>query len=244
MVCRSLLLKLEANDHIKLPPRRRLPQQLRPKSPGKTELFPDDTFFADDTTVVQVPLKALYPLSPMQVRRTEAEPLYRHLIDRYHYLGYTQPVGEHLKYIIYCADRPIACISFSSAPRHIGSRDRFIGWNQHIRRRNINLLAYNIRFLILPWVRVPHLASHILGLIARRISHDWQQMYNHPLYFLETFVDTERFAGTCYKAANWTYLGVTTGRGKNDQTHRKNRSIKAIWGFPLIKNFREKLCHG
>jgi hypothetical protein len=112
-----------------------------------------------------------------------------------------------------------------------------------IRRNNIHLLAYNTRFLILPWVRVPHLASHILGLTARRISEDWQQMYNHPLYFLETFVDTERFAGTCYKAANWIYLGVTTGRGKNDMTHQKNRSIKAVWGLPLAKDFREKLCH-
>lgn len=244
MVCRSLLLKLEINDHIKLPPRRNLPQQLRPKSNSQTELFPDNAICSDDTSAVQVAIKSLFPLSAIQVRRTKAEPLYKHLIDRYHYLGYTQPVGEHLKYIIYSQDRPIACISFSSAPRHIGSRDGFIGWDQHTRRRNINLVAYNTRFLILPWIRVPHLASHVLGLIARRISHDWQQMYNHPLYFLETFVDTERFRGTCYKAANWTYLGVTTGRGKNDQTHKKNRSIKAVWGLPLVKDFREKLCHG
>lgn len=244
MVCRSLLLNLEGAGHICLPARRGIPPQLRVKTKIQTELFPDNTFCSDDTSAVKVPVKSLFPLSVNQVRRTKAEPLYKHLIDRYHYLGYTQPVGEHLKYIIYSQDRPIACISFSSAPRHIGSRDRFIGWDQLTRRRNINLVAYNTRFLILPWIRVPHLASHVLGLIARRISHDWQQMYNHPLFFLETFVDTDRFLGTCYKAANWSYLGVTTGRGKNDQTHKKNRSIKAVWGLPLVKDFREKLCHG
>lgn len=243
MVCRSLLLKLENAGHIKLPPRRGLPPQLRVKSNCQTDLFSDSVFITDDTSAIHVPIRSLYPLSIIQVRRTNAESLYKHLVNQYHYLGYTQPVGEHLKYIIYCANRPVACISFSSAPRHIGSRDRFIGWDQQIRRNNIHLLAYNTRFLILPWVRVPHLASHILGLTARRISEDWQQMYNHPLYFLETFVDTERFAGTCYKAANWIYLGETTGRGKNDMTHQKNRSIKAVWGLPLAKDFREKLCH-
>jgi len=237
MVCRSLLLKLETAGHIALPPRRGLPPQLKGKPNRQTELI------LDDASPLHSPLRTILPLSTVQVRRTKAESLYKHLINRYHYLGYTQPVGEHLKYVVYCAHRPIACISFGSAPRHIGSRDRFIGWDQHTRRRNIHLLAYNTRFLILPWVRVPHLASHILGLIGRRISNDWQQLYNHPLYCLETFVDTERFAGTCYKAANWIYLGVTTGRGKNDMTHRCNRSIKAVWGFPLVKDFREKLCH-
>lgn len=238
MVCRSLLLKLEATGHIALPPRRRLPPQFRKKPNRQIEPI------IDDSSELYGPLRDILPLSAIQVRRTQDEPLYKHLINRYHYLGYTQPVGEHLKYIIYCAHRPIACIAFGSAPRHIGSRDRFIGWDPKIRRCNIHLLAYNTRFLILPWVRVPHLASHILGFIARRISKDWQQLYHHPLYCLETFVDTERFAGTCYKAANWIYLGDTTGRGKNDMTHRKNRSIKAVWGYPLVKDFREKHCHG
>lgn len=238
MVCRSILLKLEAAGHINLPPRRGLPPQLR----NKTNVLQTEFFF-DDTSALSGSLRAILPVKIVQVRRTKAEPLYKHLVNEYHYLGYTQPVGEHLKYIIYCAQRPIACIAFGSAPRHIGSRDRAIGWDQHTRRRNIHLLAYNTRFLILPWVHIPYLASHILGLIARRISQDWQQLYHHPLYYLETFVDTERFAGTCYKAANWIYQGDTTGRGKNDLTHRKNRSIKAVWGYPLVKDFRKKLCH-
>jgi hypothetical protein len=198
----------------------------------------------DDTTPLVGTVKQLGSLSIQQVRRTNAEKLYRHLINNYHYLGYCQPVGEHLKYVIYSANRPLACIAFSSAPRHIGCRDRFIGWDQNIRRKNISLIAYNTRFLILPWIRVPHLASHILGQMSRRICSDWQTVYNHSIYYLETFVDTERFAGTCYKAANWIYLGETTGRGKNDHTYKQNRSIKAVWGYPLTADFREKLLRG
>jgi hypothetical protein len=162
-------------------------------------------------------------------------------LAQYHYLGYTQPVGEQLKYIVYSQNRPIACLSWSSAARHLGCRDRFIGWSQYQRRNNLYLMVYNSRFLILPWIRVPHLASHILGRMSRILVTDWQAIYNHPIYYLETFVDKDRFAGTCYNAANWIYLGDTTGRGKNDHTHRPNRSIKAVWGYPLDKQFRIRL---
>ena len=131
---------------------------------------------------------------------------------------------------------------YSSAPRHIGCRDRFIGWPAAVRRQNIHLIAYQSRFLILPWVHVSYLASHLLGRIARLLPADWQRIYHHPVYFQETFVDPERFKGTCYQAANWLYLGKTTGRGKNDQTKKPNRSIKAVWGYPLCRDFRAKLC--
>ena len=124
------------------------------------------------------------------------------------------------------------------------SRDKFIGWPADTRKKNLNLIAYNSRYLILPWIQVEHLASHLLGRIAKVLPVDWERIYNHPIYFLETFVDTERFKGTCYKAANWIYLGKTTGRGKNDQTHKPNRSIKAVYGYPLSKDFRKVLCHG
>ncbi|MEA1923248.1 MAG: DUF4338 domain-containing protein, partial [Pseudomonadota bacterium] len=140
----------------------------------------------------------------------------------------------------YAHERPIAALAWSSAPRHIGSRDRFIGWSPTERVKHLHLLAYNSRFLILPWIRIPHLASHILGQMTKILVLDWQRIYSHPIYYLETFVDKTRFAGTCYKAANWVYLGDTTGRGKNDQTKKANRSIKAVWGYPL-KNFREQL---
>jgi len=176
------------------------------------------------------------------VRRTVLEPLCNSLIDRYHYLGYVQPVGEHLKYLVFAQQRPVACVIFSSAPRHLGCRDRFIGWPPQVRRQNIHLLAYQSRFLILPWVRVAYLASHLLGRLAKVLADDWQRLYLHPVYFLETFVDLERFPGTCYKAANWLYLGQTTGRGKDDQTHQPNRSLKATFGYPLCRDFRRRLC--
>jgi Domain of unknown function (DUF4338) len=131
--------------------------------------------------------------------------------------------------------------AWSSAPRHLGSRDRFIGWQAKARLANIGLLAYNTRFLVLPWVSVPHLASHILGRMARTLSVDWQRLYGHPIYYLETFIDPQRFAGTCYRAANWKVLGVTTGRGKDDLTHKANRPIKQVLGYPLVKDFRQRL---
>jgi len=176
------------------------------------------------------------------VRRTPLETLCNSLIHQYHYLGYVQPVGEHLKYLVSFQNRPVACLIFSSAPRHIGCRDRFIGWTPPVRRQKLHLLAYQSRFLILPWVRVSHLASHLLGRLSKVLAEDWQRLYQHPVYFLETFVDLERFRGTCYQAANWIYLGQTTGRGKDDQTHLPNRSRKAVFGYPLCRDFRRRLC--
>ncbi|UCC32528.1 MAG: DUF4338 domain-containing protein [Phycisphaerales bacterium] len=184
----------------------------------------------------------MLPLDIRQVRRSSDESLFDSLIETHHYLGYTQPVGEHLKYLIWADGVPAACLAWSSAPRHLGCRDRFIGWSTEVRRRNIRLIAYNLRFLILPWAKVPHLASHILGRMARVLPQDWARIYGHPVYFLETFVDPERFRGTCYRAANWVVLGRTTGRGKDDLTHRPNRSIKEVWGYPLSKHFRRQLC--
>jgi hypothetical protein len=178
-----------------------------------------------------------------EVRRQEGEDIFEALIEKHHYLGYTQPVGEHLKYLVRARGEPVACVVWGSAPRHIGCRDRYIGWSKEARKQNVHLLATNQRFLILPWVKVPHLATHILGQVTRRLSADWEKLYNHPIYFVETFVDTERFRGTCYQAANWVNLGRTTGRGKDDVFNRgPNRSIKDVYGYPLTRKFREKLC--
>ena len=151
-------------------------------------------------------------------------------------------IGEHLKYLVCAAGRPIAWLAWSSAPRHLGARDRFIGWSAEARRRNIRFLAYNPRYLILPWVRVPHLASHVLGQMARRLAADWEQVYGHPIYFLETFVDPDRYRGTCYRAANWVVMGRTTGRGKNCPTQRPNRPLKEVLGYPLTPHFRRLLA--
>jgi hypothetical protein len=237
MVCRGLMLALHRAGHIQLPAKKMTPSNPLAKRRGPRKI-------AIDRRPIEGQLSTIKPLWFKQVRRTDAETLFNSLLAQYHYLGYTQPVGEHLKYIVYSQDRPIACLSWSSAARHIGCRDRFIGWTQRQRRVNLHLMAYNSRFLILPWVRVPHLASHILGRMSRILPTDWQATYHHRVYYLETFVDKERFAGTCYNAANWICLGDTTGRGKNDQTHRPNRSIKAVWGYPLDKRFRAHLAAG
>jgi hypothetical protein len=194
-----------------------------------------------DKSPVRGSVSTLGPIEFLQVRRTGRESVFNSLIETYHYLGYTQPVGEHLKYMIYAQGQPVACFAWSSAPRHLGPRDRFIGWSAEARKNNIHLVAYNSRFLVLPWVEVRYLASHLLGRMAKMLSGDWERMYGHSVYFLETFVHTERFKGTCYRAANWIHLGQTTGRGKNDQTHKSNRPLKDVLGYPLHKRFRQLL---
>lgn len=228
------MLELERAGHIRLPEKKSNPDNpfIYRRKPCEVKV---------DQTPIDTELSQIRPLEFRQVRRTSSEKLLNSLIEHHHYLGYCHPVGEQLKYIVFSQQRPIACLAFSSAPRHIGSRDKFIGWSPENRRKHIHLIAYNTRFLILPWVRVRHLASHILSRMAKILSQDWQRVYSHPIYYLETFVDKERFEGTCYKAANWIYLGDTTGRGKNDHTHRVNRSIKAVWGLPLASDFRTLL---
>jgi hypothetical protein len=234
MVCRSLMLQLHRAGLIELPPIVRvMPNPLAQRTaPARIEV---------DTQPLQARLGEIQPLALRQVRRTPQEALFNSLIAQYHYLAYTQPVGENLKYVVYAHERPIACCAFSSAPRHLGSRDRFIGWGREARLKNIHLIAYNTRYLILPWVKVEHLASHLLGRIAQVLARDWQRVYGHPIYFLETFIDPSRFRGTCYRAANWIYLGDTTGRGKDAPTHQPNRSVKQVLGYPLTKDFRQRL---
>jgi hypothetical protein len=235
MVCRGLMLELHRAGLIELPPQRR-----RPRNPLAERKRPAPVSI--DPTPLRARLGEIQPLEFRLVRRTPEEPLFNGLIERYHYLGYTQPVGEQLKYLVYGQGRPLACLAWSSAPRHLGPRDRFIGWSAAARRHNIHLVAYNPRFLVLPWIEVPHLASHVLGRIAQRLSADWQRLYRHPIYFVETFVDPARFRGTCYRAANWIVLGRTTGRGKDAPTKQPNRPLKEVWGYPLAKRFRELLA--
>jgi hypothetical protein len=233
-VCRGLMLELHRAGQITLPAARWMAK--RPPSRRTPPAHVD---------VVSIPLVA--PLSEIgaveiqQVRRTPDEAVVNSLIEQHHYLGYVHPVGEHLKYLVTARGQPIACFCWSSAPRHLGPRDRYLGWSQGARKANIRYVAYQSRFLILPWVRVPHLASHLLGRMSRRLSGDWECVYAHPIYFTETFVDPSRYRGTCYRAANWTYLGMTTGRGKDDRTVRPNRPLKQVLGYALVKDFRERL---
>lgn len=234
MVCRGLMLELWRAGHIELPAVRR-----RPPNPLSVRTRPQP--IALDPTPLQGSLQDLPPLTFCQVRRTPQESLFNSLLQSHHYLGYSQPVGEQLKFMVYAGTRPVALFAWSSAPRHLGPRDRFIGWSASTRRQNIGAIAYNTRYLILPWVKVEHLASHLLGRMTRELSAAWSQVYDHPVYFAETFIDPTRFRGTCYRAANWIELGQTQGRGKDDLTHRPNRSLKTILGLPLCRDFRERL---
>jgi uncharacterized protein DUF4338 len=234
MVCRGLMLGLERAGYIELPPirfkvRNHLAERERPEP------------VVPDNRPIHGPFNELGPIEFQQVRRTSQEPLFNSLMEQYHYLGYEQPVGEHLKYLVSSNGQVIACLAWCSAPRHLASRDRFIGWSAESRKRNVHLLAYNTRFLILPWVHVPHLASHILGRMAKLVLRDWQQLYAHPIHWLETFVDPARFKGTCYRAANWIPLGRTTGRGHNALTKKATQTVKELLGLPLTPRFRELL---
>lgn len=236
MACRELLLRLERTKLVELPSRRN-------GSRGGPKGIRAIQIPLHSKEPILASLSDLLPIEIKMVRGTGWDPFYKGLIHTYHYLGYCQTVGEHLKYIVFHKDRPLACIGWGAAAWKVASRDRFIGWSYADRDRNIHLIAQNTRFLILPWVRVPSLASHILGKMARIIPQDWQRIYNHTIVLLETFVDTTRFLGTCYKAANWIHIGSTKGRGKWDIHKQYSVPVKAIFVYPLVKNFREVLTH-
>lgn len=235
MVCRSLLLQLHRAGHLELPAKRMSPPNNVVARPA-----PAPSLLRWERPR-ECRLDELGELTIRQVRRTAEEALFGQLLAAHHYLGYTQPVGEHLKYLVFAGDAPVAALAWSSAPRHLAARDRFIGWSPAVRRRQLHLIAYNTRFLILPWVKVPHLASHLLGRMARRISADWQALYAHPIHLLETFVDPARFRGVCYRAANWVALGLTSGRGHNARTSRRDQPRKELWVYPLRPDFRQRL---
>ena len=234
MLCRGAMLALHRAERISLPPPRWKTVNNAVRHRGAKEVQLDQTGIA-------MTLKELGPIEMHQVRKTPDEVLVNGLLHTHHYLGYTRPVGEHLKYLFVARGRPVACAAWCSAPRHLRPRDRFIGWSMEARRRNVRLLAYNTRFLVLPWVKVPHLASHLLGRMARSLARDWEGVYGHPVVYLETFVDPARNRGTCYRAANWVFLGRTTGRGNNAPTMKPRVPVKEILGLPLHHRFRQIL---
>jgi len=236
MAARTLLLKLERAGHFRLPRRRT----------NTSHGFHDRIvpLVAHTTEPIRDKLRMLQPLAVSVVTPgTEALRLFNCLLHRYHYLGHRNTVGENLRYLV-CdrLGRPVACALFGSAAWKCAARDAWIGWDRGTRERNLQGLTNNTRFLVLPWVMVPHLASHVLGLIARRIRADWQSKYGHPIHALETFVDRDRFRGTCYQAANWVRLGSTQGRTRNDRNHCIRTSVKDVYFYPLSPNFRKELC--
>lgn len=230
MACRSMLLKLESRGLISLPARRRAPVN------GLRNRESTGVFHAN--TPIHGPLSALRPVSVQLVHDGEGLALFRFLLREYHYLGYRNSVGENLKYLVRDRDdRPIACLLFGSAAWRSAPRDTLLGWDDKSRRHNLPLVTNNTRFLVLPWVRVPCLATHVLGLVQRRVAADWIVKYGHPVVLLETFVDSERFRGTCYRAANWLYVGRTSGRSRNDRHHKLKVVPKDIYVFPLRRDF-------
>jgi hypothetical protein len=235
MACRSLLLKLEAKGYITLPARSAFPLNgLQHRS------IPD---INPDKTPIAVSLRDLLPLSIEVVRDKDSSSLFCHLLSHYHYLGYRVTVGENMKYLIKDKfGRPLSCVLFGSAAWKVACRDGYVGWTKECRERNLFLVTNNMRFLVLPWVRVAHLASHILGRIARRIRKDWVLRYGHPVVFLETFVDTSRFRGTCYRAANWQCVGRTKGRSRNDRYNDLRVPVKDVYLYPLTPHVREILA--
>lgn len=237
MACRTLLLKLEKRGLIVLPPRLR-----SPVNAARNSSLP---LIEHNQTPIAGSLRDVTPLSLRTIAENTDELLFfKSLIVQHHYLGLRTCVGENIKYLIKDnTGRPLACALFGSAAWKCAARDTFIGWESACRERNLFLLTNNTRFLVLPWVRVPCLASHILSRITRRIRADWQAKYGHPLSALETFVDRDRFRGTCYQAANWVRVGQTQGRTRNDRYSRIRVSIKDVYVCPLVKNFRGELCH-
>jgi hypothetical protein len=242
MAARTLLLKLEQRGWINLPARRRTPSnRMRHKR------LPELDLAAPQASVTEA-LRALLPLVINECSRAEGAPGQRALFDallhHHHYLSHRSSVGENLQYLVRDAQaRPLACVLFGAAAWQCAARDRYLGWDSAVRAQNLHLIANNTRFLILPWVQVAHLASHVLGRIAQRLSGDWQAKYGHPIYLLETFVQRDRFRGTAYRAANWVRVGQTKGRTRQDRADGTwhQSAIKDVYLYPLHRRFRQHL---
>jgi hypothetical protein len=236
MAARTLLLKLERAGLIQLPERRGA------SSNGSRNRTPP--LVAHGTDSIRCALRDLMPLRVSIVEPGSADlRLFNCLLSRYHYLGHRNTVGENIRYLARdCTGRPVGCALFGSAAWKCAARDTWIGWDRGRREANLGFLTNNTRFLVLPWVTVPHLASHLLATLARRVRADWQAKYGHPVHALETFVESDRFKGTCYRAANWLRLGSTQGRTRNDRNHCLRATVKDVYLYPLSPDFRRELC--
>lgn len=240
MAARTLLLKLAARGWIALPARRQVPNnRMRSQWMLPLALLPDAAPIVGELGPL-LPL-TLCEVSPAQRRDERA--LFDALLHHHHYLSHGGSIGENLRYLVRERQgRPVACVLFGAAAWQCRARDEFVGWDAATRQRRLGYVANNSRFLLLPWVHVPHLASHLLGRVARRLSEDWRHKYGHPLYLLETFVDTSRFQGRCYQAAHWIPVGQTTGRTRQNKTPIPQAPPKAVWLLPLREDFRQALC--
>ena len=234
----SLLIKLEKRGLIRLPARRRPPPKrvIRPPDPELPWPNPDPI----TQTIQELLPLSLEPLSTKQPRYA----LLAQYLTRYHYLGLRRSVGENMAYLAHDRQgRDVACALFGAAAWRVNPRDEFIGWDESTRAARLSWITNNVRFLILPWVRVPHLASHLLARLSRRLAVDWQAKYGHPVYLIVPFVDRSRVQGTCYRAANWICVGQTQGRSRQDRDRTLRVPVKDVHLYPLVPDFREKLCH-
>jgi hypothetical protein len=232
--CRDVLRALDAAGKIKLPEK-----LMHGRSKGGAEQF---ALMLHSMSPVEAALADLAPLVFEVVSGKGKLAEFKSYIAQHHYLGYDRSIGENIKYFVHSKDGvPLACLMFGSASWSCKPRDVHVGWDNAQRKSALRYVTNNSRFLIYPWVRVPHLASHILSQTCRRISSDWELKYGHPLFMLETFVECGRFKGTSYKSANWECVGKTAGMGRNCKTAVGVLPIKDIYIYPLHKRYREKL---
>jgi hypothetical protein len=269
--CRDVLLRLEAAGLIELPPRRREKANYKkfdlrlacPSGEAQTELFFDIDPAAAcpsgagpltglpghrqagghlSTSVLEGHVTDYGPLAAMMVRNSALEPLWDAVVQKHHYLGCPTIVGSYLKYLIYLDGTVAACLGWGSAAWKVRCRDEYIGWTPTQREERLCHVVNNVRFLILPWVRVTHFASKALSLGMRQVAEDWPKHFGYPVYLLETFVDTRRFRGTCYKATNWRYLGHTRGSAKRGAAYVHHGHSKAVFVYPLVRNVQQRLA--
>jgi len=236
MAARTVLLKLEQRGWVRLPERRMSSpnrHRLSAPAPRDWDRRPITGSLAELSSV------GIEEVSEARAAREEL----RAALASFHYLGYRAPAGENLQYVVRdTAGRLLAGVVFAGAAWKCAARDRWIGWSRGQREAQLNQIANNVRFLLLPWVGVPHLGSWILGALGRRIAGEWEAKYGHRVVLLETFVERDRFAGTCYRAANWRRVGETTGRSRADRHRTLQVPVKELYVCPLRSDFREVLC--
>jgi hypothetical protein len=231
MSCRVAMLRLERSGLIRLP---------EPKKKQGVVKGIARTLLAEPKADIH--LQAGEAVLSLEAVDRQSAPLFNELIDRYHYLGYRRTGGAQMRFFVHAKGESVALLAFSAAAWRVAPRDEFIGWTEAQRKSRLHLIVDNSRFLLLPWVHGKNLASRILSLAARKLPDFWQQRYNYRPLLLETFIEAQRFCGTCYKAANWICVGRTQGRGKWDRRYRCAKPVKTIWVYPLDRRFKEALC--
>jgi len=235
--CRAMLRTLESKGMIELPAR-----QSAARKAGYSNKIKEDIIIAEKA--IECSVSGFKEIIIERVDKPASNDLYKVMIARYHYLGYSQGWGEKMRYLIYGDNQLLGCIGFTGGAYKIESRDKYIGWSDEQRQRNLDKVINNARFLILPWVEVKNLGSYILGGILKRVSRDWEEKYGHKVYLAETFVQKDKYRGTCYQASNWLLAGETKGRGRNDRYTEKKLPVKEIYVYGLGKRFREELLEG